>query len=134
MDLTLQPEFYQPSIDDLGNFVDYNPTSQEYKRGIKCPCGTRSKVVIFYKKSLFNSHKNSITHQKWLADENNNKKNYYRKVTELTQLYENQKIIIANYEREIIEKNALIAELSQQINKKKLSSLTNITPDLLSFD
>jgi len=130
--LALQPELYHPAMDDLGNYVDYCPTPRELKCGVKCPCGTRAEHII-YKKQAFSSHISTAKHKKWLEILNSNKTNYYREAWELRQNVHTQRLIIANYERQITEKNELIALLTKQINAKELSN-SNVTLDLLSFD
>ena len=75
MELTTDPELYSPSIDNNGNYID-NISSLNMKYGIRCPCGSR-KDKIYNTHSIFASHIKTNHHQKWLANLNLNKANYY---------------------------------------------------------
>ena len=41
MEIVVESDFYSPSIDDLGNYIDKIPTFNILQRGLLCPCGTR---------------------------------------------------------------------------------------------
>lgn len=129
MDLIIESEFYEPSIDELGNYIDYLPTSSKFKNGIRCPCGTR-KEHIFDTRQSFSGHIKTKTHLKWLNDINLNKMNYFTENIKLNETINSQKIIIARLQRENEDNLKLIAHLTKKIEFKQDIILT----DLLTFD
>jgi hypothetical protein len=76
MDLIVESDIYEPCIDENGNYVDYIPPSSKFKNGMRCPCGSR-KEHNFDSRQSFTGHIKTKTHQKWIADMNINKMNYY---------------------------------------------------------
>jgi len=125
MDLVIQPEFYTATIDCHGNYVDYIPSFQ-IKNGIRCMCGSR-KDKIYNNSNAFITHIKSQTHKNWIEYLNNNKMNYCKENIEMKELIHNQKIIIGNYEKEIISLKAVI----EHLETKKRVLVTNV--DLLDF-
>jgi len=130
MDLQLESDIYEPNIDSEGNYSDYLPTSSKFKNGLRCPCGTR-KEHVFDSRASFSGHVKTKTHQKWLADLNTNKMNYFTENLKLTETITNQKFIIAKLQRENDENIKLIAHLTKKIEIKENPG---IVIDLLSFD
>jgi len=130
MDLTVDSDIYEPSIDDNSNYSDYLPTSNKFKNGLRCPCGAR-KDHIFDSRPSFSSHIKTKTHQKWLSELNANKTNYFTENIKLNETLNNQKKIIAKLQRENDENIKLIAHLTKKIEMKEN---TNIVMDLLTFD
>jgi hypothetical protein len=130
MDLILESDIYEPSIDDNGNYLDYLPPSGKFKNGLRCSCGAR-KDHIFDSRSSFGYHIRTKTHQKWLNDLNSNKMNYFTDNIKLNETINNQKMIIAKLQRENDENIKLIAHLTK---KMEMREQNNIVMDLLSFD
>lgn len=131
MDLAIESGLYEPSIDYDGNYVDYLPSTNKFKNGLRCPCGAR-KDHIFYSKNTFNSHIKTKTHQKWLVNFNGNKMNYYTEYEQLKELVKSQKIIIAKMENELNKKIKTIDYLSQKLMEKDTYK-TNVN-EMLTFD
>jgi hypothetical protein len=131
MELSLDSDIYEPSIGDDGNYSDYLPSSSKFKNGLRCPCGAR-KDHIFDSRPSFGSHIKTKTHQKWLADLNTNKMNFYTECEKLKEVVNSQKIIIAKMENELTMKMKTIDYLSQQLMSKDTGTSNAI--DLLSFD
>ena len=129
MDLITESEFYEPSIDELGNYIDYLPTASKFKNGIRCSCGTR-KEHIFDTRQSFSGHIKTKTHLKWLNDINLNKMNYFIENIKLNETINSQKIIIARLQRENEDNLKLIAHLTKKIEFKQ----DIILSDLLTFD
>jgi hypothetical protein len=130
MDLAVEPDIYEPSIDDNGNYSDYLPPSSKFKYGLRCPCGSR-KEHIFDTRVSFSGHIKTKTHSKWLSDLNANKMNYFTENIKLNETIMNQKLIIARLQRENDENIKMIAHLTKKIEIKEHSYLA---PDLLTFD
>ena len=130
MDLAVEPDIYEPSIDDNGNYADYLPPSSKFKYGLRCPCGSR-KEHIFDTRVSFTGHIKTKTHSKWLSDLNANKMNFFTENIKLNEIIMNQKIIIARLQRENDENIKMIAHLTKKIEIKEHSHLA---PDLLTFD
>jgi hypothetical protein len=130
MELTLDSDIYEPSLNVNNDYVDYLPPSSKFANGLRCPCGSR-KDHVFDSRASFSMHCKSKTHIKWLQDLNANKMNYYTEYEKLKEVVNSQKIIIAKLEKEIITKLKTINYLTQQIINKNLGE-NEI--DLLSFD
>jgi hypothetical protein len=131
MDLAVDSDIYEPSIGDDGNYSDYLPPSCKFKHGLRCPCGAR-KDHVFDSRQSFNIHIKTKTHQKWLAELNTNKMNYYTECEKLKEVVNSQKLIIAKMENELNVKIKTINYLSQQLMAKDTGK--NDLIDLLSFD
>lgn len=129
MDLIIESDIYEPCIDDNGNYSDYLPSSNKFKNGLRCPCGSR-KEHIFDSRQSFSSHIKTKTHIKWITDLNANKMNYYTENIKLNETLNNQKLIIAKLQRENDEHIKLIAQLAKKIEVKENAN----TVDLLNFD
>ena len=130
MDLAIEPDVYEPNIDENGNYLDYLPSSSKFKNGLRCSCGTR-KEHVFDTRQSFSLHIKTKTHQKWLLDLNSNKLNYFTENIKLNETINNQKMIIAKIQRENDENVKLIAHLTKKIEMKENPS---IIIDLLTFD
>ena len=99
MDLAIEPEFYEPTIDENTNYSDYLPTSSKFTNGLRCPCGSR-KEHIFDNRQSFSTHIKTKTHIKWLTDLNNNKMNYFSENLKLNETITTQTMIIAKLQRD----------------------------------
>ena len=128
MDLAIEPDIYEPTIDDNTNYSDYLPPSSKFKNGLRCPCGSR-KEHVFDTRQSFSTHIKTKTHIKWLIDLNNNKMNYFSENLKLNEIISTQRIIIAKLQRENNEYTQLIAYLTKKIEFKN-----EISIDLLNFD
>lgn len=135
MELITEPDIYSPSIDDMGNYVDKIPSFTIIKKGIQCPCGSR-KDKVYDTHSVFSKHIKSLHHQKWLADINTNRANFYLENQTLKNTLQNQRLIIANLEKEIKKKSMTIDYLTEQLvqQSKPLSNNTTMVSNLLDFD
>ena len=137
MQLVTEPDVYIPSIDEAGNYIDKIPSFHIIKKGLICPCGTR-KDKLYDSHSSFSSHIKTKNHQKWLANINLNKVNYYMENEELCQTIQNQRLIIASLEKSINNKIITIDYLTQQLQKPSICICKSITTtttveDLLDF-
>lgn len=122
MELSLQPDIYVPSIDDNGKYIDIIPNKVFINNiGIKCPCCTRINKV-YQTRVQFSSHIKTKTHNEWLQKLSKEHLNYYSQVQEQLITLQNQKIIIANFEKEIANKNYIIETLITE--NKKLTKQT----------
>lgn len=126
MELVIEPDIYEPSIDEYGNYVDKMPSFHIIKKGLSCPCGSR-KDKIYETATNFSNHIKTKHHEKWLTSLNLNKANYYVENIRLKETIENQKKIIAKMEKEIINRNQTIYCLTQE-------KMAPIVDDLLLFD
>lgn len=132
MDIVVEPDIYSPIMDDKGNYIDKIPSFNYSKNGLRCPCGTR-KDKTYDCSSYFSNHIKTKSHQKWLAELNANKSNYYIENIKLRDTINNQKLIIAKFEKDINTKILTIDLLTQQIsNLHNLSSMPKT--NLLDFD
>uniref|UniRef100_A0A6C0HWF3 Uncharacterized protein n=1 Tax=viral metagenome TaxID=1070528 RepID=A0A6C0HWF3_9ZZZZ len=132
MDLIIEPDIYSPSIDEHGNYIDKIPSNANMKLGLRCPCGCR-KDKVYETPSVFSSHIKTKSHQKWLADLNLNKANYYVENEKLRETIHNQKMVIAKLEKDVVNRNMTIDFLTLQLTKTATNN-SNKTTDLLIFD
>jgi hypothetical protein len=128
MELSLEPDMYSPSIDEMGNYVDKIPS---FKHGLYCPCGSR-KDKVYETHSTFSIHIKSKCHQTWLKNLNLNKANYYVENEKLKTTLQNQQLIIAKMDKDLQNKNMTIDYLTQQLlnNKKPENIVVNDLIDL----
>jgi hypothetical protein len=131
MELAVESDIYSPSIDDNGNYVDRIPSFNNIKNGLRCPCGTR-KDKTYDCTTYFSNHIKTKSHQKWLADMNTNKSNYFLENISLKDTINNQKQIIGKLEKEIQIKLKTIDYLTQQMTMKDANY--NTVNNLLEFD
>ena len=130
MDLALEPDIYSPNIDEKGNYVDKIPSFANIKTGLRCLCGTR-KDKTYDCAAYFTTHIKTKTHQKWLADLNTNKMNYYTECIQLKELVNNQRQMIAKLQKENDDNVRLIAHLTK---KNYQNEHPDMVSDLLNFD
>ena len=128
MDITITPDTYTPSVDNVGNYIDNIPT---IKNGLFCPCGSR-KDKIYENAVKVATHVKSKSHQKWLIHLNQNKANYYVEMLKNKELVENQQKIIAKLETQLQKKTLTIDYLTEQLTTKINQQSCNI--DLLDFN
>ena len=131
MELAVESDIYSPSIDDKGNYVDRMPSFNNIKNGLRCPCGTR-KDKTYDCTTYFSNHIKTKSHQKWLADMNTNKSNFFLENISLKDTINNQKQIIGKLEKEIQIKLKTIDYLTQQMTMKDANY--NTVNNLLDFD
>lgn len=129
MELATEADIYCPSIDLNGNYVDKMPSFANLANGIRCPCGTR-KDKSYQTSTTFSAHLKAKTHQSWIREQNLNKSNFMKENIELKDTIKNQRLVIANLEKDLLSKLQTIAFLSEQLSKK----LNVHTSDLLELD
>lgn len=112
MDLVVEPEYYTPSIDDDGSYIDKIPSFHLLQNGIRCLCGSR-KEKIFNQYSSFAAHIKTGCHRNWLISINQNRLNFYKENEEMKTIITNQRLIIAQLEKEVTCKNNTIEQLTQ---------------------
>jgi inner membrane protein involved in colicin E2 resistance len=135
MELVTEPDLYSPSIDDMGNYVDKIPPFSIIKKGIRCPCGSR-KDKTYDTHSIFSAHIKTKHHQKWLQELNTNRANHYIENEKLKNALQNQRMIIANLEKELQKRSMTIDYLTQHLttaNTYKVNHQQNVN-NLLDFD
>jgi hypothetical protein len=131
MELVLEPDVYAPSIDENGNYIDRIPSFNIMKKGILCPCGSR-KDKIYETNTMFSSHIKTKIHQKWLAEINNKKVNYYVEYEKQKTDLQNLRICYAKLEKVVISKTLEVETLTQKLNEINGTTMLNI--NLLDFD
>ena len=114
MDLAVEPDMYEPTINDNGDYIDVLPSSGKFQNGFRCPCGAR-REHIFDSRANFAMHIKTKSHNKWLQELNTNKLNYYSENVKLSETITTQKLIIGQLQKEIDENKQLIIHLSKKI-------------------
>ncbi len=137
MDIIVEPDYYTPSIDKNGDYIDRPLNNDEIRYGVKCHCGSRKNMI--YCLSNFTAHTKTKRHIQWINDMNNNKKNYYAENIKLMELVESQKVIIGRLDlekralqREVVAKSNTIDILSEIIKKYKTKYINDF--DLMDCD
>jgi len=135
MELVVEPDMYNPSINENGMYIDKVPPFNYIKKGLVCPCGTR-KDKIYETHSVFVSHTKTKAHQKWLESLNLNRSNFYVELEKSKEVISNQRLIIAKLEKDLNNKIMTIDYLTQQLHKANTGSGTTsgYVKDLLDFD
>jgi hypothetical protein len=128
MEMITEPDWYSPGIDSIGNYIDRTPSFASIKHGLRCPCGSR-RDKVYETTSIFTQHTKTKAHQKWLELLNLNRANYYVENQELKQTVQQQRLIIAKYEKDLQTKSMTIDILTQQLVGKQ-PTINN----LLEFD
>lgn len=129
MEIISTPDEYSPSINAVGEYVDYVPPASKFTKGLRCVCGTR-KDHVYDTRSAFCAHIKSKSHVKWISEINANRGNFLAESISLKELVDSQKLIIAKLQKENSEHIRLIAHLTRKIEIKERPDLT----DLLMFD
>jgi hypothetical protein len=114
MELITEPDIYAPSIDETGKYIDKLPAF--FKHGVQCPCGAR-KEKVYESKPKLKEHLKTKVHQKWLDDMNANRSNHYIEALRNEQIIKEQRIIIAQLERQLITKTKTIDLLTERLIK-----------------
>lgn len=131
MELATDADMYVPNIDEIGNYVDKIPSFIHIKNGLRCPCGSR-KDKTYDTYSTFSSHIRTKCHKKWLDNLNVNRANYYIENENLKETIQNQRLIIAKMEKDLMTKIMTIDYLSKQLIGN--INNTNTVSNLLDFD
>lgn len=132
MELQTEPDTYTPSVNHLGNYIDVIPSFNNIKNGLRCPCGAR-KGKTYVTQSLFSAHTKTKVHQTWIENLNLNKANHYIECENLKSIVKDQRVVIAQLDRDIQNKNLTIDYLTHQLTMKK-RSIENSVDNLLCFD
>jgi hypothetical protein len=132
-DISLIPDTYEATINEYGFFCDEIPCYDVLSKGIKCRCD--SKNTIFKIASKLKIHFNSVKHREWLNNLNKNRNNIIVDNIKNSELIINQRLIIANLEKEIIKKDVIIQFLTSELKKNPSSSreINAIDEDLIHF-
>lgn len=133
MELATEPEIYIPSIDNNNNYIDKTPSFNNLKNGIRCSCGAR-KDKKYDSITNFNAHLKTKSHKKWIEDLNLNKKNFHAENIQLKETISNQKLIIAQLEKDLNLKLKTIDYLTQQLVIKDSEVNQKTVNNLLDFD
>jgi hypothetical protein len=131
MELIVEPDVYSPSVDNNGNYIDKIPAFNTIKKGLICPCGSR-KDKFYDSHSSFSAHIKTKIHQKWLDGLNTNKINYFVENEKLVQTVQNQRLIIAQLDKDVQNKLLTIDYLTKQLLQMNTSQQTVI--DLINLD
>jgi len=118
MELIVEPDTYEPSVSNNGDYIDNIPSFNNLKNCLRCLCGSR-KDKCYDTYSIFSNHIKTKCHQNWLNKLNCNKANYYSENEKLKIIIDNQKIIIAKFEKKLNNKNNTIDYLTLELTKKK---------------
>jgi inner membrane protein involved in colicin E2 resistance len=114
MEMVTEPDTYSPGINETSTYIDKIPSFNNMKHGLRCLCGSR-KDKVYQTHNIFLQHTKTKIHQKWLADLNTNRANYYVENENLKITLQNQRIIIAKMDKELQGKNLTIDYLTQQL-------------------
>ena len=131
MELVVEPDVYSPSVDNDGNYIDKIPAFNTIKKGLICQCGSR-KDKFYDSHSSFSAHIKTKIHQKWLDGLNTNKINYFVENEKLMQTIQNQRLIIAQLDKDVQNKLLTIDYLTKQLLHVNTSHQT--VGDLLNLD
>lgn len=134
MSLVSEPEIYSPSISADGSYADLIPSFAHLPNGLRCPCSNRRDQKYEGRQS-FVTHTRTAMHQRWLQSLNANRNNHFAELDQAKTTITNQKLVIAQLEREVRQMTITIQCLSRQLAAAPQQTAT-IQPaiDLLDFD
>ena len=141
MALITNPDVYSLKLNGDGVYEDDIPCSNYFTnipRGIRCPCNNN----YFQSRQNLVSHAKSAIHKKWIETQNTNRNNHYAELETEKKTVREQKIIIAQMQREIAklehEKRELLKtiHLITDINRMPVapSAVQQDIEDLMNFD
>lgn len=102
MSISVEPDVYCPSINELGNYIDFIPNFKN--GGYYCECGS-IKNKIYKNKDSLRQHFKSLKHIQWIKHLNNNKINYYKENILLKETIKSQQIMLTQLSNQLITKN-----------------------------
>jgi hypothetical protein len=97
MSLITDSDEYSPSIADDGTYVDQIPSFNNHPQGFRCPCSNKSYAT----RTLLAAHIRTVTHKRWVESLNANRSNHFADLEKERQLVKEQKIIMAQMQRDI---------------------------------
>ena len=137
--LITDSDFYSPGLNQEGSlYVDQIP-SFNGGREWKCPCNNHK----FTSKANFTTHIKTNGHKRWLENLNANRINYFTELDSEKKQVREQKIMIAQFQREIAKLENEKRELLKMVHL--LSDINRMPPavattqqqdieDLMNFD
>jgi len=120
------PDYYEPSLDAKGNYVDSSICLWP-DAGLKCACGSR-KDFVYGSKTKWNAHTKAHKHKAWLGGLTNNKANHYIQLQKKEDIIRSQITLLTQRENKLSQQELIIESLTNQIARYKLCP----TSDLLS--
>jgi hypothetical protein len=135
MSLITDSDEYSPGVSSDGTYMDQMPSFHGKPQGFRCPCSNKS----YSSRTLLSSHVKTATHKKWIESLNANRTNYFADLEKERQIVKEQKIIIAQMQREVCklehEKRKLIEMVHFLTVTTTESNITNNSlTDLLDFN
>jgi hypothetical protein len=111
-----QSDIYEPSVDETGRYIDRIPVFNSHRKeyGIRCPCSKREH--IYKERANFSMHTKAKCHQDWLEKLNQDQTNYFAEASNLREIVNQQKLIIAKMEKEQSQNKCIIGALTDKIN------------------
>ena len=122
--LTVESDTYAPIMTDTGKYEDCMPRFSG-TNGYYCGCGAR-KDKLYGSASVMNNHMKTKTHQKWLEVLNLNRANHFVENIKLQETVASQRLIIARFEKTVVEKDATISYLTRQLTAQSSAVVTNL--------
>ena len=121
MSLITDSDLYEPGLNQEGSlYVDQIPSFNNRPNGLRCPCNHHN----FTTKTGFSTHIKSTGHKRWLENLNANRVNYFTELDAERKLVREQKIMIAQFQRDICKLEHERRELLKTIHL--LSDITRM--------
>jgi hypothetical protein len=117
-----------------GVYIDFIPSFHTHPQGLRCPCTGKP----YSTRSVFSSHVKTVIHKRWIEALNTNSTNHYEELEKEKQICREQKIIIAQMERDIAklerEKLSMLETIHILSNMNKTPTNTNTNADSSQID
>ena len=126
MALVTDSDDYSPTMGEDGKYIDQIPSFRDRPQGMRCPCNGH----IFSSRQSLVTHTKTACHKQWLETHNTNRQNYFQELEQAKRLIQQQKILIAQLER---EKNNLRNTI-HILSTPTIPTNAEIGIDLLEFD
>lgn len=137
--LITDSDSYSPGISQDGNsYIDQIPSFNNRPQGLKCPCNQHN----FATRPNFATHIKSTGHKRWLDNLNSNRANYFSELDSEKKVVRDQKIMIAQIQREMTklerEKRELLNMIHLLTDISRVPTLFGKPPDemedLMNFE
>ena len=101
MSLITDSDVYSLRINNDGLYEDDIPSSNYFtnEKQLKCPCNHNQ----FKSRYCLVSHTKTVIHKKWIETQNANRNNHHACLEEERKIVREQKIVIAQLQREILQ-------------------------------
>jgi hypothetical protein len=121
MSLITDSDLYEPGLNQEGSlYIDQILSFNNRPNGLRCPCNNHT----FTTRTGFATHVKSTGHKRWMDNLNANRTNYFTELEAMKKLVREQKIMIAQFQRDVAKLEYERRELMKTVHL--LSDITRM--------